>query len=136
MNNFLEQPFVKFIRILLASLVVSFVIFIFLTDAFKSIWAGCFILVFYYMHEGFDDIKKGSNEEDKSFLFTNKFTGIMTFSIIILIATTLLAGIIYTYSVHDQICIKGSFFYSEKQCAIQSVDEKYSPDYNSDDNNF
>jgi len=135
MNDFFEKPFAKFLRILVASLFVSFILFIFLQNAFESIWAGCFILIYYYMRENSNNTEKEINEDNKNFFFTNKFINTTGFSLAILLFTTLLAGLIYAYLISSKICIKGSFFYSEKQCAIQHVDNQYSQDDYSADNN-
>ena len=137
MNAFFEKPIVKFVRILVASLIVSLFISGFIHDAFKCIWTGCFIFIFYYIHDGFYDNKEDASEDNKALFFTNKFSKAISFSIAILVLTTLVASVIYGYIVSDRICTKGSLFYSEKQCAVQNFEEKYFPTPDdSSDNNF
>ena len=131
MNKLSEKPFVEFMRVIIASLIVMFIVLIFVEgDYYKSIWAGCFIFLFYYMHgETMNKIMDVSKiKKNDNIFFTKKFISTTAFSVAILILTTIMSGLIYSFLVGNKICAKNSFFYSAEQCVVKKIKENYFDD--------
>lgn len=128
MNNFL-----KILRIIVASSITTFFIHAFTENAYRALWAGVFICILYAFYEVGSDMIKSVEHQEEGLFFTHRFMGIMVFSLFILGTTTFITEIIHSELIIDHYCEKESFFYSERDCALQNVKENFYEEYDGSD---
>lgn len=119
----------EFVRVLLFSICVAYFVFILMEgDAYKGIWVGVFVLLFYYWHN--DLLEKFIiNKFEK---ISDKFLSILVFSIFLITAVTLFSNLIFYVFIDVDYCKDGMFF-SEERCEIQEATSNIKDKYDGGD---